>query len=87
MPSGIENIPSKPENPIETQVCNIFAKEKFRKILKFRKKFEIFFVDPKTSDLAILQNFDAIEKKLCRIRNQRSEINKVALVYDKVYLC
>ena len=37
-------------------------------------------VDPKTTNLATLQNFDVIEKNGCRIRNHRPKINKVWVV-------
>ena len=52
-------------------------KERLKKFQNFEKKIEMLKVDPKTANLATLQNLDVIEKNGCRIQNQRPKINKV----------
>ena len=51
-------------------------KQSFKKNSKCRKIFEMLKVDPKTANLATLQNFSVIEKRY-RFRNQGPKINKI----------
>ena len=62
-----------------------YIRIKILKIPNFGKTLEMLKVYPKTADLALLQNFDMIEKNWCQIRYQRPEINKVWLASEKVY--